>query len=181
MDEHDLRRSLQSIGPRLPALIYEGETIDGRKRQRLCTELGLELGSHVCSSLREACSMLWAHHPERAIKLAGAHSVRELAELCGARVAAVARVIQKQRPPRRAAHRLPRHVRGQKNVLLQVWIEPQLRTLARDAAAREGLDLSAFTRQALWERAQIVDARAPAHGSRAAPKWVKPPERKRRR
>jgi hypothetical protein len=181
MDERELRDSIRESGPVLPAVFFLGEQIDGRRRERLCSELGIAITRKHCESLREACSYLWAiDHQHRAIALADTRNVHELAQLCAARPAAVAKVLRDSMPRPKYVHRNPRQLRGQKRVLVQVWMEPQLKFLAQRAGEREGLQLSAFLREAAWERVQLVDGRAPLPDTTRAPRWVKPRERRNR-
>lgn len=179
MDERELRESIRKVGPLLPAAMFNGDEIDGRRRRRICNELGVYIETKFCSSLADACAHLWPLHPARAIELANTRNVTELSQLCGARPAAIAKVLREMRPPARASYlRSPRQMQGQKNVLVQVWMEPQLKFLATRAATREGVNLSAFVREATWYRAQLKDPRAPDPGAERAPKWVKPRERR---
>jgi hypothetical protein len=181
MDEQELRSSITKSGPVLPVVFYESKEIDGRKRHAICAELGRHIEQKYCGSLREACSFLWAvGHEQRAVVLAATRDVRELAELCGARIAAVAVVLREMQPRPRYLHKNPRHLRGQKLVRVQVWMEPQLRTIAQRAGEREGLNLSAFIREATYDRAQLVDGRAPLPGTTRAPQWIKPREKRNR-
>lgn len=181
MDEPDLADSIRRSGPVLPVVFFAGKTIDGRKRERICNDLSLPLEQKYCGTLREACSYLWAvHHEQRAIDLADTSNVHDLAELCSARPAAVARIVRALQPRAKWIHKNPRHLRGQKRVLVQVWMEPQLKAIAKRAGEREGLDLSAFIRQAAYDRAQLVDGRAPLPGTTRAPEWDKPREKRNR-
>jgi len=181
MDERELRDSIRESGPVLPVVIFMGETIDGRKRDLICAELGIPITHKHCATLRDACSHLWAvHHRHRAIALADSRNVHELAQLCGARPAAVAKVLRDALPRPKYVHKNPRQLQGQKLVLVQVWMEPQLKFLAQRAGEREGLKLSGFIREAAWERVQIVDGRAPMPDTTRAPRWVKTRERRNR-
>lgn len=183
MDPQELRDSLRRSAPVLPLVFYNGDPIDGRKRASICAELGIAIEEKWCSTLQEACSHLWAvEHQRRAIELAGVTAVHELAELCGARPAAVARVLRELRPKPKFLHKAPRQLQGQKNVLVQLWMEPQLKFLATRAGQVEGLTLSAFARSAIYDRVQLIDARAPVPGTHdaCAPRWIKPREKRNR-
>jgi len=181
MEEQELRGSIRKSGPLLPVVIYAGVTIDGQKRAAICADLGVHIDQKYCATLQDACSHLWAvEHQQRAVALAATRNVSELAELCGARPAAVARVLREMQPRPKFVHKNPRHLRGQKIVRVQVWMEPQLKEIARRAGEREGLDLSAFIRQATYDRAQLVDGRAPLPGTTRAPQWIKPREKRNR-
>ncbi len=122
--------------------------------------------------------MLWSRHPERAVERAGPCGLLELAELCGTRAAAIARVKQSLLGPRKRSNRAPRQTQGQKTVQVLLWMEPQLKHSAKRAAEQEGLTLSAFVRKAIHQRAKIIDMRAPAEDSVRAPRWQKPPEKR---
>jgi hypothetical protein len=183
MDEQELRDSLRRSAPVLPLVFFNGDPIDGRKRSAICEELGIAIQEKWFSTLQEACSHLWAvEHQRRAVELAGTKNVHELAELCGARPAAIARVMRELRPKPKFLHKAPRQLQGQKNVLVQLWMEPQLKFLATRAGKLEGYTLSAFAREAIYDRVQLVDARAPAPGTHTncAPRWVKPREKRNR-
>jgi hypothetical protein len=181
MDEQELRASIARSGPLLPVVFYGENTIDGQKRATICAELGRHIDQKYCTSLQEACSHLWGvGHQQRAVTLAATRNVNELSELCGARPAAVARVLRELAPRPKWLHKNPRHLRGQKLTRVQVWMEPQLKAIAQRAGEREGLDLSAFIRQAAYDRAQLVDGRAPLPGTSRAPKWIKPREKRNR-
>lgn len=183
MQERELRASLVAVGPLLPVLIWRGRVVDGEKRSRICGELGLVPRTQVLHSLAECCSALWALHRERAVAEARAHmdGVRAIAELCGARVADVAQILAGK--PVKQDTRAPRKTRSQKTVLVQLWVEPQLKHFIKRAGESEHLDMSAALRVAAWEYVQRTLPRAPDEGGDRAPseRWVKPPERRRSR
>ena len=179
MEERALRASLRTIGALLPVVTYMGATIDGEKRERLCSELGVSIARRACTTLAEACTTLWAEHPTRAIELAqryGTARLADLAELCSVKPAELARVLQSMRPPRKRAERGPRFLRTKKTVLLQVYMEQQLRHIIQKASEREGLSLAAFVRAACWQRARLVDGRLARGGPEQA--WLKPKEKR---
>jgi hypothetical protein len=178
MNDRELRLNLAAIGALLPVFIYEGRVIDGARRERLCGELGLRIERHDCATLQEACSVLWSHHPVRALELAGPRGLLELAELCSVSPTAIARVKQAIRGPRKRTERAPRQTQGQKTVQVLLWMEPQLKHYAKRAAEQEGLTLSAFVRKAIWQRAKILAVRAPGEDSVRAPRWEKPREKR---
>jgi len=181
MDARELRESLQHNGPLLPAVFHEGTQIDGRRRSELCSELGIEIAERHCATLSDACAWLWTvDHKRRALELAGTRNVHELAELCGARPAAVARELRALGPRPKFVHKVPRQLQGQKSVQFLFWMEPQLKVLATRAAQREGLSLSAFFREAIYNRVQLVDGTAPLPGTHRAPAWIKPREKRNR-
>lgn len=181
MDDRELRESLIRNGPVLPAVFHDGTQIDGARRAALCAELGIAIEQRHCATLGEACAFLWAvEHKRRALELAQTRNVHELAELCGTRPAVIARELRALAPRPKFVHKAPRHLQGQKNVLVQIWMEPQLKHLATRAGQREGLTLSAFIREATYNRAQLVDGTAPLPGTHRAPKWIKPREKRNR-
>ncbi len=59
-----------------------------------------------------------------------------------------------------------------------LWMEPQLKHFAKQAADHEGLTLSAFVRTAVWQRAKILAPRQPGEDSVRAPRWQKPREKR---
>jgi len=181
MNDGELRSSLQTVGPLLPALIWQGETIDGKRRAAICNELGLVLPVRYAESLQVACSVLWPLHPWRALELAGDRSVRELAGLCSVGAAAVALELSRHRPAPRPERRAGRHTRDEKKVLLQVWVDPQWKHYVQRAGAASNLDLSATVRRAGWDLVQRVLPNPPLEGTRrgAALELVRP-ERGRR-
>lgn len=186
MNERELRASIAAVGPLLPTLVYRGRVVDGEKRDRICSDLGLVPRTLILHSLTEVCSALWSLHPQRAIVEAHANSDRvvslqEVAELCSARPSDVALVIagSKAKP---SATRSPRQTQGQKSVLIQFWAEPQFKHFVQRAGELERLDLSATLRVAAWEFVQRTLPRAAKEGAERAPglDWVKPNERRRR-
>ena len=181
MRERELRASIEIVGPLLPVLRYRDRVLDGSMRSAICAELGLVPRVEELHSLAQACAALWALHPERAVRLALEHTggVREVAQLCGARVAEVAPFVHGKSA--KAETRAPRHTRGQKKILLQVWVEPQLKHFLKAAGDEELLDLSAAVRVASWEYVQRILRRAPIEGGSRAPSIdeVRPAERRR--
>lgn len=174
MRDRDLRASLERIGPRFPALEYEGETIDGRKREVMCAELGRELPRVVLHTLGEACSALWLHHPVRALELAqrdGPKRVRELAELCGTTATAIAVEWEAAKPKpkhrRKSDPSQPARAsdtpRGAKSKMLRFWVEPEFLYYVNRLQEKTGLNKSELVRDALWRRIAVVVPRAPLH------------------
>jgi hypothetical protein len=184
MIERELRASLAAVGPLLPVLVYRGRVVDGEKRDRICSELGLIPRTQILHSTGELCAALWVLHPERAIAEAQLArpglTLPELAELCSTRPSDVALALAGQRgkPPR--GERSPRRTQGQKSVLIQFWAEPQFKHFVKLAGERAGLDLSATLRVSAWEFVQRNMPRAATEGSARAPgsEWVKPSERR---
>lgn len=169
MDERELRASLASIGPILPVLFYDSEPIDGRKRRTMCAELGLSITTLELSALRDACSMLYAQHPRRAVELAqryGVTKLHALAEHCGTTVAAVARELAAAKQKRIGGAERRRRLLGnagmqklrdhQHMVLVRVYFEPQLRAYADELAKTKGhRNLSRIIRDALWQKVAL--------------------------
>lgn len=160
MRDRDLRASLESIGALQPGYEYAGELIDGRRRQPLCRELGKPFEVRVCSTLQEACSVLWAqHHSVRALELAkaeGAQSLLELARLCGTTPTAVAELLQASRPKKSHKRQLREHAvelsATPKMLRRLVTLEPELYALAKVAAAEIGhRSFPRLVRDALWK------------------------------
>ena len=186
MQERELRASIAAVGPLLPVLVYRGRVVDGEKRDRICSELGLIPRTQILHSLHELCAALWVLHPERAIAEAqdalGSLTLVNLAELCGVRPSDVAVVIAGKRGAPRAVERSPRRTLGQKSVLIQFWAEPQFKHFVKAAGEHERLDLSATLRVAAWEFVQRTLPRAATEGGARAPaaEWVKPTERRMR-
>ena len=185
MIERELRASIAAVGPLLPVLVYRGRVVDGEKRDRICTELGLIPRTQILHSLGELCAALWVLHPERAIAEAQLArpglTLPELAELCSTRPSDVALALAGQRgKSRRGVERSPRRTQGQKSVLIQFWAEPQFKHFVKLAGERAALDLSATLRVAAWEFVQRTMPRAATEGSERAPgsAWVKPSERR---
>lgn len=189
--ERELRGSIAAIGPLLPVLVWRNSTIDGRRRQAICDELGLSISLRVLRTLEEACSALWLLHPDRAVELAhagwsDAHgdtvpSVSTIAALCGARVAQVASLEQAKKPKVKAAQRSPRKTRSKRTLLVQVWFDPQLKHYVARAGAAENLELSAAIRVACWEYVNRVLPKVATEGTERGPSidYVRPRERRR--
>lgn len=185
MRDRDLRASLEQIGVQTPGLEYLGELIDGRRKATMCAELHLRLDIHTARSLQEACSILWTRHPARALELAGASSVLELARLCSTSAVAVARELAANKP-KKSRQRETRILDGQpyaelknsKMIRRLFVLEPELYAYAREAAAQRGhRNVSRIVRDALWKEIALIVPNAPqfqprrvqrANGPRAA-------------
>lgn len=178
MDERELTASLAAIGPILPVLIYAGETIDGRKRARVCAALELEIETIELATLQDACAKLYAQHPARAVALAQRHGItqlRALAEHCGSTVAAIAREIKAKKKPVGGAERV-RRLGGHSEmrrlrktpemVLVRAYLEPELRAYGHELAKTRGHgNLSRVIRDALWKEVAMLP-RAQLHQPR---------------
>jgi hypothetical protein len=163
----------------IPGLEYAGTLVDGRKKAQMCADIGLDFPIVRADSLREACSILWTRHPERALELAGTKRVLELAELCGTNATAVAKVIQQNKP--RKSHHKKRIIDGQpypelklqsKMVKRLFLLEPELYAYAREAAAQLGhRNVNKLVRDALWAKVALIVPMAPQF----QPRRVQPP------
>jgi hypothetical protein len=178
MRDREMRDSLGAVGALLPVLEHAGARIDGRRRAQICLELGIPIASRVCHSLGEACAALWPHHPARALELAGARPLLELAKLCGTSPTAIALELQRLKPK-------PKHIRrtlgeqdgpgvtktrphtkagrGSKGCKLELWVEPAFKAYIDECAKVERLSLSGLIRDALWSRIALKVPRAPLH------------------
>jgi hypothetical protein len=171
MNEQELRASVAAVGPLLPVLLWRGDTLDGRRREQICAELGLVPRVMHVRSLTEACQALWALHPERAVQLARDNGVAlptNIAKLCGTRLVHVARILKGERVPS-ADKRSPRRTRSQKTVLVQLWVDPQLKHYAQLAGNARALTLSAVFRVAAWQFIERTLPRAAEAGSTRGP------------
>ncbi len=173
--DRELRDSIAAAGCINPILIWLGLVIDGRRRHRICEELGVVPPMHVLVSLQAACSALFAHHPERAVVLAQEHlgghaglapTIRELAEVCGTSVSVIALVLK---PATKPEARGPRRSRSDRTELVRVWVEPQWLHYVRLVGAAQGMSLSATVRKACWEFVQRNAPRAPTEGTDRSP------------
>ncbi len=169
MELAEIRSSLLVVGPLLPQLIWAGRVVDGEKRDALCTELGILFPQRRLATREEACAALWLVHPERALVVAETDRVLELARLCSARPVDIARVLAGQRPAPPKVRRSPRQTQGQKNVLVQVWIDPQLKHYLTAAKTDFGKDASSLIREATWSALQRLYPRAATEGARRGP------------
>lgn len=172
MQDRDLRESLRRIGARFPALEYEGELIDGRRRQHFCEELGIALDVRHAPTLQDACSELYATHPDRAVvlarKLEPDARLLDVAELCSATPSAVAAVLQAQKP-KPSKKRIPgsnREIRklakGPPLVKVLVAMEPELKAYAEKCALLRGHgNLNRLVRDALWHAIALEVPHAP--------------------
>lgn len=191
MDDRELRASLATIGAILPALEYENELIDGRKRRAMCAELGVSIDVVALSSLQEACARLYAQHPRRGLELAQRHGVKllhDLAQHCGTTPAAIARELRDAKPKplsgnewrkrRRNGHAEMRELRkSPKMVQVLLFMEPELREYGRELAARKGHgNVSRIVREALWKEVALTLPQVPLH----QPRRVQPPNGRRR-
>lgn len=176
MRDRELRDSLAAIGAQLPALEYAGERIDGRRREKICTELGIPIAVRTCNSLGEACALLWPHHPRRALELAGARPLLELARLCGTSPTAIALEQHAAKPRRKHIRRTlgekdgpgvtkvrarNKSGRGSKGVKLELWVEPAFKAYIDKCCEVERLNVSSLIRDALWSRIALKVPRAP--------------------
>lgn len=189
LSEAELRASLQAVGPLSPVLVWRGVTVDGRRREQICVELGIVCPQHQLHTLEQACHALWVVHPERAVQVAREHlgghaglapTVRELARVCGVSVTVLALELQRSGPKKRGeGKRSPRRTRSIKTDALKVWCEPQLKHFVRLVGAQKGMDISQTIRVACWEFVQKHLPRAPAEGTSRAPsiEHVRPPRR----
>ena len=177
MRDRDLRASLQQVGPQKRGLEYDGERIDGRRRAEICAELGIDFEIRECTSLQEACSLLWVEHPARALELAsksGAAGVLELARLCSTTSVGIAKELAnkpkaKPKPKGRedqrahATDHVTRELRRRPKMIRRLFVlEPELYAYAREAAAQKGHNnVSKIVRQALWKEIALSVPNAP--------------------
>jgi hypothetical protein len=186
MQDRELRESLLAIGPIVPALEYEGELIDGRRRVPLCEELSIPIERRTLHTLHEACSALYSLHPARALELARKNSERssvlELARICGTTAAAVALHLKDARPKpprkRRRTTDVPiRKLKTQPMVKVLVTMEPELKAYAQEAANGRGHgNVNKLIRDAIWRVVALEVPQAPLH----PPRRVLPPHRPRK-
>jgi hypothetical protein len=181
MGDRDLRASLGQIGPQISGLEYAGELVDGRKKARMCADLGVAFPIHIAKTLQEACSILWLRHELRAIELAGEHrTILELAHLCGATTTAIAKVVQAQKP--RVSHqRKMRFIedvpyrklkKTEKMIRRLITLEPELYAYGREAAAQLGhKNFNKLVRDALWAKVALIVPSCPLF----QPRRVQPP------
>jgi hypothetical protein len=177
-ENRDLRASLQSIGPQIPGLSFDGVLLDGRKKATMCAELRISFEIREAQTLAEACSILWTRHPARALELAGKRPVLELASLCGVSATAVAKELQATKP-KKSHHK--RRIEGEsfsqlktanKMVRRLFTLEPELYAYAREASAQLGhRNVNKLVRDALWEKVALLVPMAPQF----QPRRVLPP------
>lgn len=177
MRDRDLRASLQHIGAQKTGLEYDGEKIDGRRRAEVCAELGIDFQFRECTTLQEACSLLWLEHPARALELAsksGPTGVLELARLCSATPVAIAKELANKPKPKpkpkgrrsdrsHATDQVTREARRRTKMIRRLFVlEPELYAYAREAAAQKGHNnVSKIVRQALWKEIALSVPNAP--------------------
>ena len=94
----ELRRSLAAIGPISPVLSFGGRVLDGRRRRKMCAELGIEIETVNYQTREQAAVALWAVHPKRALEEFPIRSLKEGTQLFAARPAAVALYWQRTKP-----------------------------------------------------------------------------------
>lgn len=171
--QRELRASLLQIGLQKPGIEHAGELVDGRRRKKLCEELGIDFDQRDCATLEEACSLLWLEHPARALELAerhGARGVLELARVCGTTSVAIAKQLARKPKPPKKAHRV-RAVEGQpyralkrqsSMVKVLVTMEPELKAYALEAAAVLGhKNVNKLIRDSLWKEVAMLVSNAP--------------------
>lgn len=183
MRDRDLRQSISRIGVQSPGLEFEGVLLDGKRRQAICLELGIDFPIQTAATFAEACSKLWTRHPERALQFAnrsGKTTVLELAETCGATPVAIATEIQANKPKvKKVSQR--RLIEGQpypelkesKRMLRRLFVlEPELYAYAQEAAAQCGhKNVNKLVRDALWAKVALLVPQAPQF----QPQRVQPP------
>lgn len=181
-----MRASIGAIGCLVPVLKWHGTTVDGRRREAICEELGIVPPLRVLGTLRDVCTALWPLHPDRALAFAREHAgghaglaptLRELAALCSVSVSAIA--VRLERP--KQGNRGTRRTHSTRSVLIKFWAEPQFKHYVRLVGASLGMDLSSTIRAAAWEFVQKYGKRPPTEGTdrSPSPEWVKRPERRR--
>lgn len=81
----ELEQSLLKLGPQRPALVWEGEILDGNRRLNFCNKLGIELPFQEASDRFNAARSLYLVHPRRAFLIFAFEGIRrnQLAELFG--------------------------------------------------------------------------------------------------
>lgn len=169
--DHDLRASLQAIGALQPGYEYAGQLIDGRRRKVLCSELGKSFEVRTCDTLQDACSTLFALHPDRAIQLAkseGASSLLELATLCSTTPSSIAQHLQlPKKSHKRQVKDSTTAARSSVHMLRRlVTFEPELYALAQEAAREIGHgNFAQLVRDSVWrtirERVESAPLRQP--------------------
>lgn len=170
--DHDLRASLAAVGALSPAYEYNGTIIDGRRRRTMCAELDKPLALHVCETLQEACSTLFALHPERALELAkseGAGSLLELAALCGTTPSGIAQQLRlpKKSHKRQVKDATARASASSRMLRRLVTFEPELYALAQEAAREIGHgNFARLVRDSLWSTIRDRVPGAPLHQPR---------------
>lgn len=181
MVDRDLRASLEAIGVQLPGLELDGVLIDGKKKAHMCAEMRLPFPITVAKSLAEACSILWTRHPQRALELAGARPLLELAALCSASVTAIAKQLAQTRP-KKSHHAPPKRIIEQRPIIALkntskmvkrlFLLEPELYAYAKEAAAQLGhRNVNRLVRDALWKECALRVPNAPQF----QPRRVQPP------
>jgi hypothetical protein len=184
MRDRELRASLAKIGPQQPGLEYAGQLVDGRRRQLICGELGIQFDVRIAHALEQACALLWPLHPARALELArseGPRAMLQLAEMCGATPAAVARELAATKP-KRSHHATKRleldQARTSPRMLRRlVTLEPELYALAKRAANELGhRSFPRLVRDCLWRAVRDNVHDAPIH----QPRRVQAPNGRRR-
>jgi hypothetical protein len=179
LGKRDLRASLQRIGVQIPGLSHGGVLIDGKKKAELCADLGIEFEVYEARTLRDACSILWTRHPERALELAGNRPLLELAELCSTSTTAIAltqRATQKAKKPpnskRLEGAHYPTLKQDPRMVRRLFVLEPELYAYAKEAAAQAGhRNVNRLVRESLWAKVAELVPLAP----REAPQRVQAP------
>lgn len=174
----EMRDSIATVGQLFPVLIFRNRVIDGAKRAAVLAERGEFPTTHHCASLGDACARLWLAHPERALELAGPHTLRELAELCAVRATTIAafkrQQFEAQRKEEQRTRERPRVKARGRAKLVQIWFEPELKDGAERAASKTSRNLSSYVRESV-RRALVVDIPGgpPAVRERIAPRKLR--------
>ncbi len=132
-----LRESIRVAGPVLPAIIWQGELIEGRRRWQVCAANGRRCRTLRPKTLPEAAALLWAVHPARALAMFGSskHTLTESAKLFGTtpgQVAVVRRGDRKTEPlTRRARVKHVRRIHAARSYLKKVEQGLEVLTVAK--------------------------------------------------
>ena len=99
LDDTQLLESLQRVGVLAPGIKWHGVLLDGRRRARLCAQVGMHFPCNDFTSFRDVAVALWLVEPERCVQRFGlSRGTEAFAKLVGVRRGQVAAFFPR-RPP----------------------------------------------------------------------------------
>ncbi len=147
--DYELEESIRKLGPQRPALIWEGEILDGNRRLAACNKLGLELAFLEATDRFHAARSLYLAHPRRAFLTFAFEGIRrnQLAELFGVPPHKLPSSQQLRNARKPVVRRGGVAFYADKAVLGGIPIEREKLELAKKVCKTRGVSLSAWIRE----------------------------------
>jgi hypothetical protein len=151
--DDELRASIESTGVIVPALQYAGTLHDGRRRERIASDLGQQCPVYKCRSYGEFAVRLFAVEPRRAMEHFGPSTIAECQKLFGCSAGAAALMLPAHEAPK------PRKNWNKKNIQRTFWVSAQLWARLSTFASENGWSTSELIRRgclAVLEHPEVV-------------------------